>query len=57
MNKIEKLDTIRGFQPFPEGSIYDTRELAMKLNEVIDAMNKLEEIVKILENSLTHTKE
>ena len=37
--KIEKLDVIRGFQKFPDGSIYDVPELAAKINEIIDHIN------------------
>ena len=43
MKHIEKLDTITGFLPFPDGSVYDTRILADKINEIISALQEEEE--------------
>lgn len=43
MKHIEKLDTITGFLPFPDGSVHDTRILADKINEIISALQEEEE--------------
>jgi len=37
--KIERLDTITGFQKFPDGEVHDIPRLAAKVNEIIDYLN------------------